>query len=499
MQASTPCETLETLARLHLVGAPNIAPRATLAPHVARQLVSKKARRAVSTLDAGIQALAAEAIERQLSALAGRNVSDAAALVVDNRSGEVLAYVGNAGTVSSARFVDGVHAPRQAGSTLKPFLYGLAIEQKLLTAASLLDDSAVNIVTPGGLYVPQNYDRSFNGLVSLRTALAGSLNVPAVRTLTLIGPDVLVERLRAVGFASLRQDGDYYGYSLALGSAEVTLWELAGAYRTLAAGGVKRPLLLTPGRGGRGERVMDAPPAYIVADILSDRLARSTSFGLDNPLAPRHWAAVKTGTSKDMRDNWCVGFTSHFTVAVWVGNFDGSPMWDVSGITGAAPLWLELVNALHRGLPSTPPAAPAGIERVRVTFDAGLEPEREELFLAGTELERVVYKGNAAAVQARIVYPAHGQIIALDPDIPSHLQRVRFRHEGGEPEGLHWQLNDQPAPADGLWAPAPGRWELRLADAQGNVLDAVAFEVRGSAVNAQEYAPVEHGRVSTQP
>jgi len=499
MQASAACETLETLARTHLAGAPDIAPRATLAPHVARQLLSKKARRVVSTLDAGIQALTAEAIERQLSALTGRNVSNAAALVVDNRSAEVLAYVGNAGTVSNVRFVDGARALRQAGSTLKPFLYELAIEQRLLTAASLLDDSALNIVTPGGLYVPQNYDRSFKGLVSLRTALAGSLNVPAVRTLTLIGPDVLVERLRAVGFASLRRDGDYYGYSLALGSAEVSLWELAGAYRTLAAGGLKRPLVLTPGRGGRGERVIDAAAAHIITDILSDRVARSTSFGLDNPLAPRHWAAVKTGTSKDMRDNWCVGFTSRYTVAVWVGNFDGSPMWDVSGITGAAPLWLELVNALHRDQPSTPPTPPEGVERVHVSFDAALEPEREELFLAGTELPRVIYKGSSAAMQARIVYPADGQIVALDPDIPPQLQRVRFRVEGGGREALHWRLNDQPMPADGLWAPAPGRWELRLADANGNVLDSVRFEVRGSAVNPEEHPPVEPGRVSTHP
>ncbi|MCC7548820.1 MAG: penicillin-binding protein 1C [Burkholderiales bacterium] len=499
MQAATACEALEALARTQLVGVPDIAPRATLAPHVARQLLSKDRRRAVTTLDAGIQALALEAAERQLSALSGRNVANAAVLVLDNRSAEVLAYVGNAGTAPTGRYVDGVRAARQAGSTLKPFLYELAIGQRLLTAASLLDDSAVNIVTPGGLYVPQNYDRSFKGLVSLRTALAASLNVPAVRTLTLMGLDLLVDRLRAVGFTSLRQDGDYYGYSLALGSPEVTLWELAGAYRTLAAGGLRRNPTLVPGAGERGARVLDAGAASIVTDILSDRSARSTTFGLDNPLAPRHWAAVKTGTSKDMRDNWCVGFTSHYTVAVWVGNFDGSPMWDVSGISGAAPLWLELVNALHRNLPSTPPALPGGVERVHVVFEGVPEPEREELFLSGTEAARVVYKAGAAAAQARIVYPADGQIVALDSDIPAHLQRMRFRAQGGERQRLHWRLNDRPAPDDGLWEPAPGQWSLSLVDEAGMLRDQIRFEVRGSAVDGAGRASVDSGEFTGHP
>ena len=108
-----------------------------------------------------------------------------------------------------------------------------------------------------------------------------------------------------------------------------------------------RRLRLLPGEPARGRALLDRPPTFIVTDILADRLARSVTFGLDNPLATRYWAAVKTGTSKDMRDNWCVGFTSRYTVAVWVGNFDGSAMWDVSGVSGAAPLWLEIMNQLN--------------------------------------------------------------------------------------------------------------------------------------------------------
>jgi penicillin-binding protein 1C len=483
LQPPLKCDGLTELAELRLSDVPNLAPAAALAPHVGRELVTPEARRVTSTLDGKLQALALDAAGRQLAVLGGQNVADAAVLAVDNRSGEVLAYVGNAGEISSARFVDGVRAPRQAGSTLKPFLYELAIGERLLTAASLLDDSPVNIVTPAGLYVPQNYDRDFKGLVSLRTALSGSLNVPAVRTLTLLGPDLFVERLRALGFDSIREDGEHYGYSLALGSAEVTLWQLANAYRTLANGGFASPMRLTPGERTHGHRVLDPAAAHIVTDILADRLSRSITFGLDSPLAPRFWAAVKTGTSKDMRDNWCVGFTARYTVAVWIGNFDGSAMWDVSGVSGAAPLWLELVNALHQNVPSHAPHDPPGVERVPVTFEAALEPDREELFLPGTAMHRVVHKGQDGG-HAAIVYPASGQIIAVDPDIPSDAQRVRFRATGVD-GAAHWRLNGELLTDASSWRPVPGRWRLVLEDAGGATLDEVEFEVRGAPVDVR--------------
>ncbi len=213
-------------------------------------------------------------------------MADAAVLVVDNASGEVLAYVGNSGAESSARYVDGVQAARQAGSTLKPFLYELAIEQRLLTAASLLDDSPVNIVTPGGLYVPQNYDRDFKGMVSLRTALSSSLNVPAVRTLTLLGPDLFVERLRALGF-ELRHAGRRLlrllaGAGLGRGQPVAAHQRLPHAGATAAC---CTPLAAcVPATQGHGARVADRAASYIVADILSDRLARSITFGLASPL-----------------------------------------------------------------------------------------------------------------------------------------------------------------------------------------------------------------------
>ena len=472
-----PCDGLESAARTALDGVPNLRPAVALAPHVARTLLGVEQRRVQSTLDGALQAYVLDAMKRQLATLDPQHVSDAAALVVDNASGEVLAYVGNSGESSSARYVDGVKAARQAGSTLKPFLYELALEQRLLTAASLLDDSAVNIVTPGGLYVPQDYDREFKGLVSLRTALSGSLNVPAVRTLSLVGPDAFAERLRSLGFEHIDRDGDYYGYSLALGSAEVSLWELTNAYRALVNGGVLTPLSLLPGTKPAGQSVMDRAASYIVADILSDRAARSITFGLANPLTARFWAAVKTGTSKDMRDNWCVGSSVRYTVGVWVGNFDGSPMWDVSGVTGAAPLWLEIMKELPAaaGAPSQPP----GVEAEQITFEPPVEAPRRELFVAGTAVDRVEAKG-PDQTHPTIAYPGEGQIIAVDPDIPEDRQRVRFEALGAG-AGAQWRLNGDPLDASGLWRPQPGKWLLTLHDAEGKQLDAVRFEVRGSA------------------
>ena len=280
----------------------------TLAPHVAQMLMTERVGKVSCTLDARLQAFVLESLDHHLTLLRESNVSDGAVLVADNRTGEVLAYAGNAGRSSTAFYVDGVRAPRQAGSTLKPFLYGLAIEGRLLTAASLLDDSPVHVATPTGLYVPRNYDSIFRGQVTLRTALSSSLNVPAVRSLLVVGVGPFLDYLRGFGFTSLTEEPEFYGYSIALGSADITLWELTNAYRTFANEGKWSAIRLTGGAPAKDRRVMDENAAYIISNILSDREARSETFGLENPLSTRFWTAVKTGTSKDMRDNWCVGY-----------------------------------------------------------------------------------------------------------------------------------------------------------------------------------------------
>jgi penicillin-binding protein 1C len=486
MKIGLGCPQLEAQAQAALQGVPNIAPRASLAPHVARELLSAQRARVQTTLDAELQAFAAEVLQQQLVALAEQHVADGAVLVTDNRTGEVLAYVGNAGNSASAFYVDGIRAARQAGSTLKPFLYQMAIEDRLITNASLIDDSPVNLITPTGLYVPQNYDRDFKGLTSVRTALASSLNVPAVRTLMLVGADAFTERLKMLGFDDVTEDGDFYGYSLALGSAEVSLWQLTNAYRTLANGGRWSPLKLQRATRTAATPLLDPAAAYLIADVLADPLARSVTFGLENPLSSRHWAAVKTGTSKDMRDNWCIGFTDRYTIGVWVGNFDGSAMRDVSGVSGAAPVWLDMVNYLHRRQVSTAPRAPAGVVRMQVRYDQDVEPERMEAFLAGTETARIAAKA-AAAIHAGIAYPGNGTIIALDPDIPESVQRVRFM-VSPQVAGYRWHLDDEEIGVSDqpiFWVPRPGSHELSIVDQSGTAVDRVRFEVRGSIRQSQ--------------
>ncbi|MEO8857138.1 MAG: penicillin-binding transpeptidase domain-containing protein, partial [Burkholderiaceae bacterium] len=502
-----------------------------VAPHLARRvLANRTAPQSVrTTLRAPLQRFALRTLQRNLRELRDRHVEDGAVVVLDNASGEVLAWVGSSGALSQASQVDGVTALRQPGSALKPFLYAQAIAQRRITAASLLDDSATHIATASGLYIPQNYDHHFKGWVSARTALAASLNVPAVRTLEMVSPDAFHKQLVALGLP-LRESGDFYGYSLALGSAEVSLLSLTNAYRTLANGGRASASCWvlqantngtcgTPRSGGERvhaagagtdaltpTQVIDPRAAFIVADILSDPIARAHTFGTDSLLATRFWSAVKTGTSKDMRDNWAIGFSRRYTVGVWVGNASGAPMWDVSGISGAAPVWAAVMQFLHRTEPSRAPVPPPGLVRAKVEFSAAtgrglpVEAARNEWFLQGTEQARIVLDTDAdpdanrapnrmagdgasraaAGVAARIVAPAHGTIIALDPDIPPLRQRVQFVAQGRD---LHWMLDGKflARGAQVPWFPWPGRHSVQLADARGKVLDEVRIEVRGAA------------------
>ena len=476
------CERLERLAALRVGAKPRIRAGLDAAPHLARTMLGRGEAAAVrTTLDAGLQRFARDALVRHLAALAERNVEDGAVIVLDNSTGDVLAYVASSGDLSGASEVDGITARRQAGSTLKPFLYADAIGRRFLTAASLLDDAPLRIATPVGLYVPQNYDRSFKGMVSVRTALGASLNVPAVRTLVAEGVEAFHERLRALGLASLDRPAEHYGYALALGGADVSLIELTNAYRALANGGEWRPARFVPeDEAGPGRRALDPAAVFIVSDILADRGARALTFGLESPLVARSWAAVKTGTSKDMRDNWALGYSDRYTVGVWVGNFSGAPMWDVSGVSGAAPVWQEVMNRLHRGEPSRAPAPPPGVVVRRVRFDGELEAAREEYFLAGTEMTEVMIAGTP--MHPRIAYPGDGTIIALDPDIPAAQQRIALRASGAGSSGA-WRIDGRPAGDTdrvALWAPAPGRHRLALLDAGGREVDTVRFEVRGA-------------------
>jgi penicillin-binding protein 1C len=480
LAARTDCQAIKDLGSLRLQSPYPIKPAVALAPQVAQMLLKGGQAQIVSTLDARLQQFVLETLNHCLAELREGHVSDGAVLVVDNRSGEILAYVGNSGQSSSALWVDGVTALRQAGSTLKPFLYELAVEKGLLTAASILEDSPLRVNTSTGLYVPQNYDDAFRGLVSARTALSASLNIPAVRTLLLVGLNPFWDRLRRLGFSSLSEDAEYYGYSLALGSADISLYELTNAYRTLANGGKWSPLKIRLNQAAeRPKPVMDKRAAFILSHILSDRESRSTTFGLENPLATRFWTAAKTGTSKDMRDNWCLGYSERYTVGVWLGNFSGEPMRNVSGVSGAAPVWLAVMNFLHADRASSPPQRPSGVIETRLNFYQEVEPPRQEYFIEGTEPVSRIRAGSPLQ-KPRITSPADETQIHLDPEIPEDLQRVpfQFRPTSGR---YQWMINEQKTGIFDpffLWKPERGNYVLSIIDRDNRVVDSVAFMVK---------------------
>ncbi len=478
------CTFLSSSHMHHIEEGYRIRPFIKLAPHIAQRLSKNPKLRQMnlvrSTLDRQIQWVALHALQKHISALQSQNVNDGAVIVIENATGNILAYVGNIGSHSKSPYVDAVMASRQAGSTLKPLIYAKAFEERILTAATILEDSPLAISVTSGLYKPSNFDRAFRDLVSVRNALAASLNIPAVRALELLGVETFVQTLRDLGFTGL-QRADFYGPSLALGSADVRLIEIANAYRTLANGGIWRPLRFSPELPSEEapRRVFSQEAAFIVTDILSDRQARSSTFGLENSLSTRFWSAVKTGTSKDMRDNWCLGFSEKYTVGVWAGNFSGAPMWNVTGVQGAAPVWQEIMNYLHRNEPSGSPYTPDGVVRMPVKF-THTNAERDEVFIRGTEPVEGKVETKAEIV-SKITYPLDESLIALDPDIPRENHRLFFQIAA--PRGdQNLYLNDRRlgrARNFIQWEPQTGHYILELRDSHGQIVDRVRFEVRG--------------------
>ena len=252
------------------------------------------------------------------------------------------------------------------------------------------------------------------------------------------------------------------------------------AYRSLARGGQCAPLRLTDADAPISpRRILDPAAAWIVADMMADANARAVTFGLDSSLRLPFWAAVKTGTSKAMRDNWCVGFSDRYTVGVWVGNVEGDPMRAVSGTSGAAPVWRDVMLALHADTPGTAPPRPEGVERRPIAFANATEQPRREYFMAGTGQDRIVAVPGAAR-RPRIASPVSGSVYAVDPDIPVDRQRLAVLVRG-EVAGHRLTLDKRvigTADARPLILAGPGKHRLRLIDGAGRTVDQVLFTVR---------------------
>ncbi|MBU2574127.1 MAG: penicillin-binding protein 1C [Elusimicrobia bacterium] len=438
-----------------------------------------------TTLDLAVQEHAADSLSNQLARLSRRhNVTNGSVLAIDNFTGGIIAWVGSNDffDAENSGQVDGVTALRQPGSALKPFLYALALS-KGARASDLIEDEP--LYAAGG-YTPLNYDKKYHGRVRLREALACSYNVPAVRLAEKTGTTDFLSLLKRFGFDSLDKPAAYYGAGLALGNGEVKLLELVNAYAALARGGIWLPAAFEAGQAPsfflkgpkcgarracpeRSRRVIGANEAYIVTDILSDNAARAEAFGPDSPLNLPFPFAAKTGTTKDYRDNWAVGYTPEWTVGVWVGNFNGSPMRKVSGITGAAPVLREVALKMKELYGSTPFRRPLALSSAHVCAESGLlfsplcPSVMEELFLPGNMPSAICgmhgAKKSAPAVPAsrpKIKYPVDGDIFRIDPNTPLAAQAVFLKASVDDPDTV-WRVDSKELPERGPRA----EWGLR--------------------------------------
>ncbi|MBO4675756.1 MAG: penicillin-binding protein 1C [Elusimicrobiaceae bacterium] len=426
-----------------------------------------------TTLDQELQNFVQTAVKTQIDRLTQENVTNAAVVVIDNLSGGILAYVGSADfrDKKNQGQVDGVRALRQPGSALKPFVYGLGFETGKLTPSTLLEDN--DTFFDDGFH-PRNYDETFHGWVSVRNALGNSYNIPAVKAAEKIGVENLLAWLHKAGLSSLDKSADFYGLGLALGNGEVRLLELANVYASLARLGEWKPLRLAQQPSvfmpGHPVRLLSPQTAYLITDILKDNQARTEAFGLNSPLSLPFEFAAKTGTSKDYKDNWAIGYTTRWTIGVWVGNFNATPMQKVSGITGAGPILHEIALFMQKKYPSDPFETPSNVVRRSVCTDSGLlagktcTHRREEVFHAA--YVPAVCDGNHhdSAVQMRIVSPLQGDIYKIDPSTIRASQRLKIEAACSSTQ-CAWQLNGKKLSQTAcrfFWPLAAGKYNLSV-------------------------------------
>lgn len=413
----------------------------TRAPHFTLDVIAGLAAHGLAEaveVETSIDPRLQEAVERIMDEeltgpLERARVGQAAVVVLDNTSGEILAYTGSRDFFDVERqgMNDGARARRQPGSALKPFVYGLAMARGM-TPATVLPDVELTLATESGTYAPRNYDKRVHGPVRLRTALQNSYNIPAVHVAEVLTPERVVGALRAAGFTTLDESPQHYGVGVVLGNGDVTLVELARAYRGLARGGVVEPLVsVRAARDGGGRALPIAAdleprrflPANVVAlltDILVDEPSRALAFGFDNALSLPFPVAAKTGTSRAYVDNWTAGFTRERTVAVWAGNFDGTPMKHVSGITGAGVIFRRVMLAamkdvLARGAPA-PLVDRSAFETARICPFSGL--------LAGPSCAGAFDEHFLPGTAPRHACDTHHMVAQTPQDCPSSSTRA---------------------------------------------------------------------------
>lgn len=467
------------------------------------------------TIDRNFQADVEMIVREELAKQSTANLKHAAVVVLDNRSREVLALVssGNWRDPNGGQ-INGALMPRSPGSALKPFTWLLAFQKGGLHPASIVADIPTRFRTEQGLDAPENFDRSFRGPVSVREALACSLNVPAMRALNEIGgPRPLHELLLSLGMDSIGPDFRAYGLGLTIGNAPVRLIDLTNAYATLASEGRYQPVVLFPAKGKPDEKLpFTARDAYLIADILSDPLARAPAFGRGGPLEMPFRCAAKTGTSSDFRDNWCLGYTADFTVGVWAGNFDNSPMKNLSGVAGAGPIFHRTMERLHRDHAPTWLAQPPGLASVNVdpltgkssakglatlipsdrlplpASPADRDPEGKVL-LDATYAEWIdsphnrrrsdfaLAKDEPASMPLRILAPREGTTYILDPELPNGGLLHLASNLPGQAEWSSSTLTLAPGKPEPVARLTPGQHTLIATDSRSGTKQEVRIRV----------------------
>jgi len=416
-----------------------------------------------TTLDLSLNQFVEARLANQLARIADKHATSGAVVVIENATGGVLALVssGDYFRPGVGQF-NGAWTIRSPGSAVKPFTYLLALEHGA-NPGTIVPDIPTDFSTDTGLYSPNNYNHRFYGPVSLRFALGNSLNVASIRALQLAGgPEVLHRRLYDLGITTLDHEIADYGLGLTLGNGEVRLLELTNAFAAIGRLGLYKPyrlLLREEPENGPGRRVCDARASWLVADMLSDNSARAASFGLNSLLSFDFPVACKTGTSSNYRDNWVLACTPEYTVGVWVGNMDGSPMRGITGVTGAAPLMHEVMVHLHDQRGTSPFARPDGITDYRI------QPLTGRLAAAGDTaavMEKCLWEpepGRATDfdAQGRVVLPADYAQWMNSPQnalgsLVTCATTAQELHILQPPPGATYFL-DPDLPADAQWVP----------------------------------------------
>jgi penicillin-binding protein 1C len=472
---------------------------AVSAPHFLRFAAAETGRRpatvtVATTLDAGLQAQIQGLLDTRIAALQDLAAAQGGVLVADNATGEVLAWVvaGGGGESGPVTFIDPITTPRQPGSALKPFLYALAIERGG-SLADIVVDAPLAEDVGDGLHRYRNYSNRHYGPVTLRDALANSLNVPAVKLLHGIGPETYLEHLHRFGFASLREHPDVYGDGLALGDGEVTVFELVRAYLALANRGGTLPLRVlrdgVPDEPSR--RVVSPETASLIADALADTDARAAEFGRDSVLSLPVQTAVKTGTSSDYRDAWAVGFDARFTVGIWIGNLDQSPMNGVTGSIGPALLLRSVFSLLNRRGNTAPLYLSPKLTQREVCVPSPRAVAahcltRREWFDPSHRSEARVGESETRFASIRLRQPIDGLELAYDPRIPAESQAFEFMLDAVDADDhVRWRIDGDTEDATGerfVWPVTRGPHEVGATISRNGVviadLSPVEFVVR---------------------